>query len=123
MESDQQEDRIGMEKVKQHFQRHGKSYLMIGGGILAGVAIGMVVKKVVIINGTQKAVVIGKDNTVNQVLINLVERSTPSKPVMEVATKRVFDSKNEAVRVLDITRNALEKGLHDGSFELLDVVA
>jgi hypothetical protein len=88
-------------KVKNHVKDNSKVYI----GTAVGVVVGAAVSVIVIgrsDTGTeivQKIVQIGlKNERANNVVVNLVERSTASKPVHLVGTNLYFNSLSEAAR-------------------------
>lgn len=101
------------EQVKKHFSDNKKLYIGVGIGIVV-TAVAVVVT--VVSRGDSGAQVIQKINQIawrpenNQMVINMVERSTPSKPVHLVGTNLFFSSLNEAARetghhLRDISKN------------------
>ena len=87
------------ETVKTHVQSH-ISFYFVGAvcltvGVLGGVALVRTGDISVIGDNNQ---VVGKAKTVNQVVVELIERSTPSKPVHLVGTNLYFNSLSEAAR-------------------------
>lgn len=87
------------DKVKTHVQTH-KTVYIVGAtcltlGVLGGVALVRTGDISVIGDNNQ---VVGKAKTVNQVVVELIERSTPSKPVHLVGTNLYFNSLSEAAR-------------------------
>ncbi|WNM72524.1 hypothetical protein SEA_ARTORIAS_55 [Gordonia phage Artorias] len=91
-----------LDKVKVHIQENKKVYIVGGVCLVVGLAGGtFLVKNKDVINVSVEGIgnnVVGKAKTVNQVTIELVERSTPSKPVHLVGTNLYFNSLNEAAR-------------------------
>ena len=90
------------DKIKTHIQENKKVYIVGGVCLVVGIAGGVVLanNKDVInisIDGDGNEV-IAKAKTVNKVTIELVERSTPSKPVHLVGTNLYFNSLSEAAR-------------------------
>lgn len=89
-----------LDKVKSHVQTHKKIYIIgatcLGVGVLSGVAFTRSIPNISVIGDNNQ--VVGKAKTVNQVVVELVERSTPSKPVHLVGTNLYFNSLNEAAR-------------------------
>ena len=84
-------------KVKTHLSENKKTYAGIGVGVVVGAA----AATVIFYNKPEVAqkinqVAVGYKN--NQVLVNFVERSTPSKPVHLKGTNLYFDSLSEAAR-------------------------
>ena len=95
------------DKVKTHVQEHkmvyivGATCLVVGAiGTLTAINIkGMSGNISVTGNvGGDVVAVTGKSNTVNKVVLELVERSTASKPVHLVGTNLYFSSLSEAAR-------------------------
>jgi hypothetical protein len=102
-----------IERVKQHFSDNKQLYIGIGIGVVV-TAVAVVVT--VVSRGDSGTQVIQKINQIawrpenNQMVINMVERSTPSKPVHLVGTNLFFNSLHEAARetghsVSKISRN------------------
>ncbi|QGJ88035.1 membrane protein [Gordonia phage Avazak] len=91
-----------LDKVKVHIQENKKVYIVGGVCLVVGLAGGtFLVKNKDVINVSVEGIgnnVVGKAKTVNQVTIELVERSTPSKPVHLVGTNLYFNSLSEAAR-------------------------
>lgn len=85
------------EQIKTHLSENKKTYVGVGVGVLVGAA----AATVALHNKTEVAqkinlVAVGYKN--NQVLVNFVERSTPSKPVHLKGTNLYFDSLSDAAR-------------------------
>ena len=98
----EQKNDTRLDKVKAHIQKNKKVYIVGGVCLVVGLAGGVVLVKNkdvinISIDGDGNEVV-AKAKTVNQVTIELVERSTPSKPVHLVGTNLYFNSLNEAAR-------------------------
>ena len=123
---------IMLEKIKTHFTENKKFY--IGVGIGAGVA----TAGYLILNSQGIKIevfgdnnhVVGKAREVNQVIINLVERSTPSKPVHLVGTNLYFNSLSEAARETGHSLSRISKNVNGhipdvggDVFELLDLAS
>lgn len=96
-----------IDKVKTHIQEHktvyivGATCLVVGAiGTLTAINVkGMSGNISVTGNiGGDVVAVTGKSNTVNKVVVELIERSTPSKPVHLVGTNLYFNSLGEAAR-------------------------
>uniref|UniRef100_A0AAU8GQB7 Helix-turn-helix DNA binding domain n=1 Tax=Gordonia phage Petito TaxID=3158876 RepID=A0AAU8GQB7_9CAUD len=91
-----------IDKVKKHLQDNKKVYIVGGVCLVVGLAGGtFLVRNKDVINISVDGIgneVVGKAKTVNQVTIELVEKSTPSKPVHLVGTNLYFNSLNEAAR-------------------------
>ena len=91
-----------LEKVKTHVQENKKYYVVGATCLTVGVAAGAIFlgQQDVIhiaVKGSNNDI-IGKARTVNKTVIELVERSTPSKPVHLVGTNLYFNSLSEAAR-------------------------
>jgi hypothetical protein len=119
-----------MNKVKKHFSDNKKLYLGIGIGVTVTAAIGVVICRA---NPESSAQVVQKINQIawrpenNQMVVNLVERSTPSKPVHLVGTNLFFSSMSEAARetghsISDISKNVngLRPDVKGDIFQLLE---
>jgi len=119
-----------MNKVKKHFSDNKKLYLGIGIGVTVTAAIGVVICRA---NPETSAQVVQKINQIawrpenNQMVVNLVERSTPSKPVHLVGTNLFFSSMSEAARetghsISDISKNVngLRPDVKGDIFQLLE---
>jgi hypothetical protein len=91
-----------IERIKKHFVENKKVYIGIGIGIVVGgVSAGVLFALKNSDSGTkivQKVQQIGFHNEANPVIVNLIERSTPSKPVHLVGTNLFFNSLHEAAR-------------------------
>lgn len=88
-----------MSKVKKHFADHKDLYIGIGCGAVIVASLGYLYMSMPKSSGvTQNAVVFGSKNRVNQTVINLVENSTPSKPVHLVGSDLYFNSMSDAAR-------------------------
>lgn len=103
-----------MNKVKKHFVDNKKLYIGIGVGsaVTAGLVIALRIQPNTAVSPQQKLVVLGKSRDVNQVLVNFVERSTPSRPIHLVGTSQYFNSISEAARVLDLDRGNISKNIN-----------
>lgn len=90
-----------IESIKNHVREHKKVYLVgascLAAGILGGVALAKSGNISIVASGDKNQIV-GKAKTVNQVMFEMVERSTPSKPVHLVGTNLYFNSLSEAAR-------------------------
>ena len=90
-----------IERVKAHFQQNKWAYISGGIGVAAG-SVGMACyRSAPMAKATQTVagiVNIKPTQNVTQVVINLTERSTPSKPVHLVGTNLYFDSLSDAAR-------------------------
>ena len=90
-----------IENIKNHVRENKKAYVVgascLAVGLLGGVALAKSGDISIVASGDKNQIV-GKAKTVNQVMIELVERSTPSKPVHLVGTNLYFSSMSEAAR-------------------------
>ncbi len=89
-----------IEKIKTHLHENKDRYL-IGGccTVVSGAAMFVIGRSEARAEIVQKITQIGfKNEGANNVVINLVERSTPSKPVHLVGTNLYFNSLSEAAR-------------------------
>ena len=89
------------EKFKAHVKEHKEAYIVGGIGFVACVGVWIIASRS---NGGERTIVTKEINQVavgyrnTQVVIEMVERSTPSKPVHLVGTDLYFPSLNEASR-------------------------
>jgi len=118
-----------IEKIKTHFRENKKTYFIGVGGIVVG-AFGMLVLRKDVDVPLGRINQVGFWNQVKPTTINLVERSTPSKPVHLVGTNLYFDSLNDAARKTGHSVTAISQCARgiisdvDGdSFELLESAA
>lgn len=89
-----------MSKIMTHLREHKNAYIFVGAGAATatiGFVLGVRASKSEA-QVVQKVVQIGTRNRANPTVINLIERSTPSKPVHLVGTNLYFSSLNEAAR-------------------------
>lgn len=121
------------EKIKQHFRDNKKVYIAGTIGVLVGAA-GL--GTVLLLRGkvdpdvAQKITQIGFRNEANPVIIQLIELSTPSKPVHLLGTGEYFNSINDAARqtgysARDISLNVrhLIDNVKGDVFELIEPAA
>lgn len=100
------------DKVKKHFSDNKKLYIGVGIGVAVTV---IVLRFTQTENGAQ---VVQKINQIawrpenNQMVVKMVERSTPSKPVHLVGTNLFFSSLNEASRETGHTLSAISKNVN-----------
>lgn len=96
-----EEDPTRREKIKQHIKNHKTKYF-IGVSSISCLAIGGVVgwqlRPEIENQLVQKVTQLGFRNEANPTIIQLIEHSTPSKPVHLVGTNLYFDSLNDAAR-------------------------
>ena len=89
-----------MNKIKTHLREHKNTYILVGAGaatVTAGFFLGVRASKSEA-QVVQKVIQIGAGNRANPTIINMIERSNPSKPVHLVGTNLYFNSLNEAAR-------------------------
>ena len=100
-----------IEQIKTHFDENKKVYVGVGVGLVVGAAVATVAfhnKPEVAQKINQIA--IGYKN--NQVLVNFVERSTPSKPVHLKGTNLYFDSLSDAARKTGYSLSQISKNVN-----------
>lgn len=89
------------ENIKNHIRENKKVYVVGASCLVVGAGVGAVLVTTggisIAVSGDNNQIV-GKARTVNQVMVELVERSTPSKPVHLEGTNLYFSSLNEAAR-------------------------
>jgi hypothetical protein len=123
-----------IEKVKTHFVENQKLYIGVGIGIVVtAVAVVIFRQPTNEITGNIQKVLAFKTGDITQsnpVIINLVERSTPSKPVHLVGTNLFFDSLHEAARQTGHSVSRISKNVnghipdvHGDIFRLIDSVS
>lgn len=100
-----------MDKIKKHFDENKKVYVGVGVGLVVGAAVATVAFR----NNPEVAqkinqVAIGYRN--NQVLVNFVENSTPSRPVHLKGTNQYFNSLNEAARETGHSLSRISKNVN-----------
>lgn len=124
-----------MSKVKDHFKKYKVAYI-VGGVGAVGIISAIVITRASC-ETTVGAKVIqggltfnGDVHNTNKTIINLVERSTPSKPVHLKGTNLYFSSINEAARETGHTLSQISKNVNGlipdvkgDIFEALDLVA
>jgi|SRR5690606_11959527 len=91
-----------MSKIKDHLNRHQKTYILAGGILTGAVVTGAIICKVrptvVSVEGGSTVNTIKGVVNVNPSIVNFIERSTPSKPVHLEGTNLFFNSLSEAAR-------------------------
>ncbi len=90
-----------MNKVKEHLKKHKVSYMSSVSCLIIGTAVGVTLraglpKEVQNLNYSVQKLNWKPKNT--QMIIQMTERSTPSKPVHLVGTNLYFESLNDAAR-------------------------
>lgn len=104
-----------IESIKNHVREHKKVYVVgascLAAGILGGVALAKAGDISIVVTGDKNQIV-GKAKTVNQVMVELVERSTPSRPVHLVGTNLYFNSISEAARETGYTRSLISQNIN-----------
>jgi predicted PurR-regulated permease PerM len=121
-----------VDRIKKHFKENKKVYIGVTAGLVVGVVAGVFITTHTN-SGTQlvqKINQIGFRNEANPVIIQLVELSTPSKPVHLVGTDQFFNSIHDASRktghtVNQISRqvNGITKDVNGDMFEFLESAA
>jgi hypothetical protein len=117
-----------LNQIKSHIQENRKVYLACGAtAVVTAFAVLAISRKDASADLLQKVTQIGFRNEANPTIINLVERSTPSKPVHLVGTKLYFNSLSEASRETGHALSMLSKhinghlpDLNGDVFELLE---
>jgi hypothetical protein len=120
-----------IEKVKKHFQDNRGTYIACGVTAVVAVAGTFFFVK----NKTLPPQIISTiapvfNNEVNPVIINMIERSTASKPVHLVGTNLYFNSLSEAARETGHTLSMISRNVNGfipdvkgDVFELLEAAA
>ncbi len=105
-------DRIS--KVKNHLKENKTVYLVGVGSAVVGAAVAVLViaRAGSSADIQQKLIQIGIGNRMNAAVINLVETSTPSKPVHLVGTDRYFSSLHEAARATGHSVTRISKNVN-----------
>lgn len=122
-----------IESIKNHVREHKKAYVVgvscLAVGLLGGVALVKSGDLSIVVTGDKNQIV-GKAKTVNQVMFEMVERSTPSKPVHLVGTNLYFNSLSEAARETGHSLSMISQNVNGhisdvkgDVFELLDLAA
>lgn len=122
-----------IESIKNHVRENKKVYIVgascLAVGLVGGVALVKAGDISIVVTGDKNQIV-GKAKTVNQVMIELVERSTPSRPVHLVGTNLYFSSLNEAARETGHSLSMLSRHVNGhipdvrgDVFELLEAAA
>lgn len=114
-----------VKKVKNHLSANKKIYLVGAGALTVGavVGLGFGTKQIVI---TDAWTIKWKSPTTNNVIVELIERSTPSKPVHLVGTDLYFASLSDAARKTGHSLSQISKNVnghipdvHGDKFELI----
>lgn len=91
-----------IERIKKHVKDNKNVYIVGATCLTVGALSGaLLAKNADVINITAEGAghqIVGKAKTVNQIMVEMVERSTPSKPVHLVGTNLYFNSLSEAAR-------------------------
>lgn len=119
-------------KIKAHLQEYKNAYILVGAGaaaVAAGFFLGVRASKSEA-RVVQKVVQIGVGNRANPTVINMIERSTSSKPVHLVGTNLYFNSLSEAARETGHSLSQISKNINGhisdvggDVFKLLEPVA
>ena len=98
-------------RAKQHVQEHKELYIGLAVGVAVTAVAGTVLfRKTVILNG-DGVVMTGQFAKHNPTTINLLERSTPSKPVHLLGTNLYFSSIGEAARTTGHQASMISKNV------------
>lgn len=105
------------DKIKKHFRDHKEAYITGGVCLVVGAAVTYLVVKGNDLNRVEVSPTITqllswKPNATQNVVVELVERSTPSKPVHLVGTNLFFSSINEASRETGHTLSTISKNVN-----------
>lgn len=104
-----------IENIKNHVRENKKVYIVGASCLAVGVGVGAVLVKSgnisISVSGDGNHVV-GKARTVNQVMVELVERSTASRPVHLDGTNLYFSSINEAARETGLPRHLISRNVN-----------
>lgn len=103
-----------VQKIKTHIKENKKTYIVGGVCFLVGAA-SVYFTSITAGEGPQvlqRVTQFGFRNEANPVIINLIERSTPSKPVHLVGTDRFFNSLSEAARETGHPLSTLSKHIN-----------
>jgi hypothetical protein len=107
--------KVQIEAIKNYLVKNKKVYIAVGVGIVIGATVTILVIKFKIkseVKIIQKIYQIAWRPENNQVIVNLVEKSTPSKPVHLVGTKLFFNSLNEASRETGYSLTQISKNVN-----------
>jgi len=107
-----------LERIKNHIYDNRKVYLAATVGVVVGVVTVLVVIAIKSKTGFESPEIVQKINQIawrpenNQVVINLIERSTPSKPVHLVGTNLYWSSLSEAARETGYELSLISKNVN-----------
>ena len=94
-----------VENVKVHLKANKKIYIATGIGVAVGIAVGVFGTRFLFKHADSEAQIVQKITPIlswrpesTNVVIEMIERSTPSKPVHLIGTERYFDSIHDAAR-------------------------
>ena len=115
-----------IERVKKHV-RENKAVYITG---IAGVVVGVISISVVVCRkmqmiadiGVQQTNVLSPMSRINVVLLELPERSTPSKPIMNVVTKAIYPSIHEASKYENRSPTSIRENVGD-LYKFLEVAS
>lgn len=104
-----------IETVKNHVREHKKVYIVGATCLAVGVVGGAVLVKsggISIVASGDNNQIVAKAKTVNQVTVEMIERSTPSRPVHLEGTNLYFNSISEAARETGYTRSLISQNIN-----------
>ncbi len=102
-------------KIKAHVKEHKREYLLVTAGVLAGCLVTSVAVTLKLSENGEVAPQIQQlmnFGPTNARVINLIERSTPSKPVHLMGTDLYFDSISDAARKTGHSLQSISKQIN-----------
>lgn len=102
--SNNEEENTRFDRFRSHVDRNRNVYFVGAACLTVGIVVGAAIVRTKVpgdfisVTGDHNIAVAGSKNTINKVVIELIERSTPSKPVHLVGTNLYFNSLSEAAR-------------------------
>jgi septum formation inhibitor MinC len=109
-----------LERVRTHLYENRKAYIAVAAGLAVGSVVTLLVikYKVNAVIESDQGKIVQQINQIawhpenNQMIVNLVEKSTPSKPVHLVGTNLFFNSLSEAARETGHTVTQISKNVN-----------
>lgn len=114
---DQTQIKAQLERTRVHLKKHRNLYMVGAASLTVGVLVGATIVKTggnISVKGDVTGDVIsvtGHHNTVNKIVVELIENSTPSKPVHLLGTNLYFNSISEAARETGLDRIAISRNI------------